>query len=87
MLSGGIFTSMAVSNTAFQQFVSYNAKARNAVFKTTEDLALTPNTEVTMHAVFCYGWWDNPSDVEDGWWLCKNRCAWLRPVTYRTIGR
>jgi hypothetical protein len=28
-----------------------------------------------MHAVFCYGWWDNPANLDDGYWLCKNRCG------------
>uniref|UniRef100_A0A383WFV6 Peptidase C1A papain C-terminal domain-containing protein n=1 Tax=Tetradesmus obliquus TaxID=3088 RepID=A0A383WFV6_TETOB len=25
-----------------------------------------------MHAVFCYGWWDSPSTLGDGYWICKN---------------
>jgi hypothetical protein len=70
MLSGGVIASMAMSDTAFQQFEAYGTKG-NAVFTPNEDLAGA--LSVTMHAVFCYGWSDDPQNVEDGWWLCKNR--------------
>jgi hypothetical protein len=72
MLSGGVITSMAMSSDAFQQFQAYGAAA-DAVYSVVEDLAgALPDT---MHAVFCYGWSDNPQKVDEGWWLCKNRCA------------
>ncbi|WIA38518.1 hypothetical protein OEZ86_001839 [Tetradesmus obliquus] len=68
MLSGGVIASMAMSDAAFRQFQTYGA-AGDAVFAPNEDLAGNP---ATMHAIFCYGWWDNPKDTVDGWWLCKN---------------
>jgi hypothetical protein len=74
MLSGGVIASMAMSSDTFQQFEAYGTKG-DAVFAPNEDLAGAPLSSLTMHAVFCYGWSDNPRSVEDGWWLCKNRCA------------
>jgi hypothetical protein len=74
MLSGGVITSMGMSNAAFASFVN-NRTGSNAVFASSEDLRRTDPTGVAMHAVFCYGWWDNPRDNRDGYWLCKNRCG------------
>jgi hypothetical protein len=75
MLSGGVMASMAMSEEAFKRFVAYNTTAGD-VFSTYEDLSVVQRG-ITMHAVFCYGWWDNPNNTKDGWWLCKNRCACL----------
>uniref|UniRef100_A0A383WKQ7 Peptidase C1A papain C-terminal domain-containing protein n=1 Tax=Tetradesmus obliquus TaxID=3088 RepID=A0A383WKQ7_TETOB len=69
MLSGGVIASMAMSDAAFQQFQAYGAEG-DAVFAPPDDLASADT--VTMHAIFCYGWWDNATNAEDGWWLCKN---------------
>jgi hypothetical protein len=43
------------------------------VFRINEDLRTAQ--EIIMHAIFCYGWWDDPANTEEGWWLCKNRCV------------
>jgi hypothetical protein len=76
MLSGGVFASMAMSVDALQQFASYKPSANSdGVVRIEEDLS-SAGTATIMHAIFCYGWWDNSSDVKDGWWLCKNRCGW-----------
>jgi hypothetical protein len=72
MLSGGVITSMALSIDAFGAFVQ-NKTTANGVFGFTEDLQATVQGGVAMHAVFCYGWWDNTTDTNDGYWLCKNR--------------
>uniref|UniRef100_A0A383W290 Peptidase C1A papain C-terminal domain-containing protein n=1 Tax=Tetradesmus obliquus TaxID=3088 RepID=A0A383W290_TETOB len=69
MLSGGVITSMAMSDAAFQQFQAY-AAAGDAVYSPSDDLASA--SSVIMHAIFCYGWWDNATNTEEGWWLCKN---------------
>jgi hypothetical protein len=74
MLSGGVIASMALSLPAFGQFTQYVASAKR-VFSPIEDLTTSP--EVVMHAIFCYGWRDNPRNTEEGWWLCKNRSAKL----------
>jgi hypothetical protein len=75
MLSGGFIASMAMSEEAtFPQFQTYTPGAlASDVLRT--DKVVTPE-RATMHAVFCYGWWDNPANDEDGYWLCKNRCEW-----------
>jgi hypothetical protein len=75
MLNGGVITSMAMSNKAFDNFVK-NVTSANAAFNTAEDLRLTAPESVSMHAAFCYGWWDNPSKADDGYWVCKNR--WMQ---------
>jgi hypothetical protein len=72
MLNGGVITSMAMSAGAFTNFVA-NKTAANAVFAVSEDLRSAAPAVVAMHAVFCYGWWDNPRNINDGYWLCKNR--------------
>jgi hypothetical protein len=72
MLNGGFITSMAMSAGAFTNFVA-NKTAANAVFAVAEDLRSTAVAVVAMHAVFCDGWWDNPRNVNDGYWICKNR--------------
>jgi hypothetical protein len=80
MLSGGVITSMAMTNSAFTNFVNNNTDSK-AVFTMSEffkDLRSADPTGVDMHAVFCYGWWDNPRDNRDGYWLCKNRCGTLQ---------
>ncbi|WIA38174.1 hypothetical protein OEZ86_001526 [Tetradesmus obliquus] len=69
MLSGGVIASMAMTDGAFEKLLSYGGKS-DAVYAPFEDLARA--TTVTMHAIFCYGWWDNQQNAEDGWWLCKN---------------
>jgi hypothetical protein len=70
MLSGGVIASMAMSDGGFQKFQDYG-KSGKAVLSLTEDLTVV--LSVTMHAIFCYGWWDSPQNVDEGWWLCKNR--------------
>jgi hypothetical protein len=72
MLSGGVMTSMAVSFTTFGDFVA-NTTSADGVFAAAEDLRENAQGDVLMHAVFCYGWWDNAVNEEDGYWLCKNR--------------
>ncbi|WIA14400.1 hypothetical protein OEZ85_002927 [Tetradesmus obliquus] len=71
MLNGGVITSLALSNNAFSAFVE-NKTSSNGVFGVAEDLRDTARGDLSMHAVFCYGWWDNMSDANDGYWLCKN---------------
>ncbi|WIA33138.1 hypothetical protein OEZ86_006289 [Tetradesmus obliquus] len=71
MLAGGVFTSMAMSKAAFGAF-SNNKTADNGVFNFTEDPRTLNPGNIIMHAVFCYGWWDNPANLDDGYWLCKN---------------
>jgi hypothetical protein len=70
MLNGGVFTSMALSGADFVRFVDYKAAA-NGVFTAAQYIP----ADARMHAVFCYGWWDNPRSESDGYWLCKNRWA------------
>jgi hypothetical protein len=72
MLTGGVMTSMAMSPTVFDRFVKYKTGA-NAAFTTSEDATKLGPSSSIMHAVFCYGWWDSPSSLGDGYWLCKNR--------------
>ncbi|KAF6257657.1 hypothetical protein COO60DRAFT_1695321 [Scenedesmus sp. NREL 46B-D3] len=69
MLSGGVLASMALSEGAFRRFGRYKASA-SGVFRIDEDLKDPKGAY--MHAVFCYGWWDHPTNNEEGWWLCKN---------------
>jgi hypothetical protein len=71
MLSGGVITSIAMSGATFAQFESYKP-SNDDVFKTTAE-SEDASRIATMHAVFCYGWWDNPRSTTDGYWLCKNR--------------
>ncbi|WIA18232.1 hypothetical protein OEZ85_009701 [Tetradesmus obliquus] len=68
MLSGGVIASMAMSDAAFQQFQAYGV-AGDAVYAPPDDPASAVSV---MHAVFCYGWWDNATNTADGYWLCKN---------------
>jgi hypothetical protein len=70
MLNGGVFTSMALSPADFLRFVDYKPAA-TGVFTAAQPLAA--GAEPKMHAVFRYGWWDNPRNESDGYWLCKNR--------------
>jgi hypothetical protein len=79
MLSGGVIASMAMSGRTFKQFLAFKGPV-NAVVTANESLAGTAFGHVVMHAVFCYGWWDNPNNLEDGWWLCKNRWADSGPL-------
>jgi hypothetical protein len=72
MLYGGVITSMAMSFRTFSDFVA-NTTSADGVFAASEDLTRTFQGDVLMHAVFCYGWWDNVANAEDGYWLCKNR--------------
>jgi hypothetical protein len=74
MLNGGVMTSMAMSYNAFDKFAK-NVTTPTGVFNIAEDLRSTPQSDVVMHGVFCYGWWDNPRRFEDGYWICKNRWA------------
>lgn len=78
MLSGGVIASMAMSDDAFERFKTYGTQ-RDDVYSPFEDLARA--VSAIMHAIFCYGWWDNPQDSADGWWLCKNRCAAQLPCS------
>ncbi|WIA40508.1 hypothetical protein OEZ86_013858 [Tetradesmus obliquus] len=72
MLSGGAITSMALSYPhAFTAFVN-NKTGPNSALYSSEDLRLADPLSVAMHAVFCYGWWDNPRNSNDGYWICKN---------------
>uniref|UniRef100_A0A383V630 Peptidase C1A papain C-terminal domain-containing protein n=1 Tax=Tetradesmus obliquus TaxID=3088 RepID=A0A383V630_TETOB len=68
MLNGGVFTSMALSGADFVRFVDYKTAA-SGVFTAAQSI---PAGADQMHAVFCYGWWDNPRSESDGYWLCKN---------------
>lgn len=75
MLNGGVLTSLAMSdgvNGAFKNFKA-NKTAANGAFSVAEDLRMVVPSSVVMHAVFCYGWWDNPVRADDGYWICKNR--------------
>lgn len=72
MLNGGVFTSMALGESDFLRFVDFKAAA-DGVFTAAQDIPTGANGR--MHAVFCYGWWDSPRSVSDGYWLCKNRWA------------
>jgi hypothetical protein len=72
MLNGGVITSMAMGPQAFQDFIN-NRTGVNAAFSVAEALRTTAPGNVEMHAVFCYGWWDHPRNIEEGYWLCKNR--------------
>jgi hypothetical protein len=72
MLYGGVITSMAMSFRTFGDFVA-NTTAADGVFAASEDLRENSQGDVLMHAVFCYGWWDNVANTEGGYWLCKNR--------------
>jgi hypothetical protein len=74
MLTGGVIMSMALSAGAFGAFVT-NMTSQSGVFGVAEDLTEAAPGNVAMHAVFCYGWWDNAADANDGYWICKNRCA------------
>ncbi|WIA24084.1 hypothetical protein OEZ85_013692 [Tetradesmus obliquus] len=74
MLHGGVMTSLAMTdgqNGAFAAFVA-NKTAANGAFSVAEDLRFSAPGGVAMHAVFCYGWWDNPIKSDDGYWICKN---------------
>ncbi|WIA44571.1 hypothetical protein OEZ86_007296 [Tetradesmus obliquus] len=74
MLHGGVMTSLAMTdgpNGAFAAFVA-NKTAANGAFSVAEDLRFSAPGGVAMHAVFCYGWWDNPTKSDDGYWICKN---------------
>jgi hypothetical protein len=67
MLTGGVFTSMALSMDGFERFKQY----KSGIFTATDEIKA--GADGTMHAVFCYGWWDNPRSSSDGYWICKNR--------------
>jgi hypothetical protein len=71
MLNGGVITSLAMSNRAFDSFVN-SMKSTNGAFNTAEDLTSAAPQKVMMHAAFCYGWWDNPTKSDNGYWICKN---------------
>lgn len=72
MLTGGVLTSMAMSSTVFTSFVA-NKTSAGGTFTALEDASRLDPATITMHAVFCYGWWDSPSTFNDGYWICKNR--------------
>jgi hypothetical protein len=74
MLTGGVMTSIAMSAATFKNFVA-NKTAASGAFTANEDVRMAAQQDVMMHAVFCYGWWDNPRTLGDGYWICKNRCA------------
>lgn len=70
MLAGGVLTSLTMSEAAFQRFKDYNSTS--GIFDTDETLEQGTQAAIYRHAVFCYGWWDNPKDAGDGYWMCKN---------------
>ncbi|WIA11714.1 hypothetical protein OEZ85_011810 [Tetradesmus obliquus] len=70
MLTGGVLTSLTMSEPTFRRFDKYNSATAFDADETLEEVA---DTNIYRHAVFCYGWWDNPRDASDGYWLCKNR--------------
>jgi hypothetical protein len=71
MLSGGVFTSTAFPDAhAWEAFIRYNATTN--VYSSREPQS---SDYFMMHALFCYGWWDNPCHAKGGFWLCKNRCV------------
>lgn len=84
MLAGGVITSMAMSYPAFTEFVSNKTGPNSAVY-TSEDLQLANPRGVAMHAVFCYGWWDNPGNTDDGYWICKNRCGGVHRMLHQGV--
>jgi hypothetical protein len=77
MLTGGVMTSMAMSQTTFKSFVE-NRTGTNGIFAANEDVRVIASAPSFMHAVFCYGWRDNPRVAGDGYWICKNRLVWRR---------
>jgi hypothetical protein len=83
MLTGGVFTSLAMSATSFDRFVA-NKTGANGAFTTTDDARKLGPANSIMHAVFCYGWWDNPNTLGDGYWICKNRYLDTWPIKYHT---
>jgi hypothetical protein len=72
MLTGGVMTSIAMSQSIFRSFVA-NRTGANSVFTANEDARTFASEQPAMHAVFCYGWSDNPRITGDGYWICKNR--------------
>jgi hypothetical protein len=72
MLTGGVMTSIAMSSSRFMDFVA-NRTAANGVFSANENVRVAAQQDVVMHAVFCCGWWDNPQNPGDGYWICNNR--------------
>lgn len=72
MLTGGVFASMAMSPTTYGSFVA-NKTTASGTFATTENANKLAPDSLVMHAVFCYGWWDSPRILDDGYWICKNR--------------
>lgn len=69
MLAGGVMTAVAMSLRTYAGFVQYTAA--DNVFSAAE--GLVPGFDQVYQALFCYGWWDNPCNDIDGYWLCKNR--------------
>jgi hypothetical protein len=66
ILDGGVLTSLGISPA----FESYTATSRVI------DGDIPENEVPNWHAVFCYGYTDNPRGIGEGHWLCKNR--WVR---------
>ncbi|WIA16006.1 hypothetical protein OEZ85_012739 [Tetradesmus obliquus] len=71
MLSGGVMTSMAMTNDTYRQFEEYNSKLKKDII-TAPQQGADEDSIAARHAVFCYGWEDNPQNNEDGYWRCKN---------------
>uniref|UniRef100_A0A383VC45 Peptidase C1A papain C-terminal domain-containing protein n=1 Tax=Tetradesmus obliquus TaxID=3088 RepID=A0A383VC45_TETOB len=61
-------TAVAMSLRTYAGFVQYTAA--DNVFSAAE--GLVPGFDQVYQALFCYGWWDNPCNDIDGYWLCKN---------------
>jgi hypothetical protein len=76
MLSGGVMTSIAMTDETYKQLQMYKPPSKTDAF-TAPQIGADARSITTMHAIFCYGWWDNPRNVEDGYWICKNRCDCL----------
>ncbi|WIA16022.1 hypothetical protein OEZ85_012754 [Tetradesmus obliquus] len=74
MLSGGVMTSIAMTDETYKQFEQYSSRLTKDII-TAPQPGADENSIAAMHAVFCYGWWDNPRNNEDGYWLCKNSWA------------
>jgi hypothetical protein len=74
MLSGGVLTSIALTSARLTQFIAYGGDTTTLlgqdIYNITGDIT---SDDVLFPGLFCYGWWDNPCHVGDGYWICKNR--------------
>jgi hypothetical protein len=67
VLRGGVLTSLAILPT----FEAYIGAAASRIVD-----GEVPQDDTRWHAVFCYGYADDPRNNGEGYWLCKNRWAW-----------